>query len=243
MNAGKVMNAGHVMTAGVVSVTPDASVGTAAQLMLQKRISGVPVIDDRGHLVGILSEGDFLRRAETGTGRRRPRWIEFFMGPGRLADEYVRLSGRKVRDVMTHEVRTVPPDAPLEQVVRLMERHNIKRVPVVDGGKVVGIVTRANLLHAVASFADEIAPLSATDAAIRDRLLAALKVEPWAPATAIDVTVRNGVVALSGVITDERQRQALRVAAENIPGVKQVEDNVVWVEPVSGLFAEAPAHP
>ncbi len=236
------MNAGHVMTPDVVSVPPDASVGTAAQLMLQKRISGVPVIDERGHLVGILSEGDFLRRAETGTGRRRPRWIEFFMGPGRLADEYVRLSGRKVRDVMTHEVRTVPPDAPLEQVVRLMERHNVKRVPVVDGGKVVGIVTRANLLHAVASFADEIAPLSAADAAIRDRLLAALKDQPWAPVTAIDVTVRNGVVRLAGIITDERQRQALRVAAENIAGVKGVEDNVVWVEPVSGLFAEAPVH-
>jgi CBS domain-containing protein len=243
MNAGKVMNARNVMTPDVVSVPPDASVGTAAQLMLQKRISGVPVIDDRGRLVGILSEGDFLRRAETGTGRRRPRWIEFFMGPGRLADEYVRLSGRKVRDVMTQEVRTVPPDAPLEQVVRLMERHNIKRVPVVDGGKVVGIVTRANLLHAVASFADEIAPPSAADAAIREQMLAALKDQPWAPATAIDVTVRNGVVRLAGIITDERQRQALRVAAENIPGAKGVEDNVVWVEPVSGLFAEAPAHP
>ncbi len=236
------MNASHVMTPDVVSVPPEASVGAAAQLMLQKRISGVPVIDDRGQLVGILSEGDFLRRAEIGTGRRRPRWIEFFMGPGRLADEYVRLSGRKVHDVMTHEVRTVAPDAPLEQVVRLMERHNIKRVPVVDGGKVVGIVTRANLLHAVASFADEIAPLSAADAAIRDRLLAALKDQPWAPATAIDVTVRNGVVRLAGIITDERQRYALRVAAENIAGVKGVEDNVVWVEPASGLFAEAPVH-
>jgi CBS-domain-containing membrane protein len=164
------------------------------------------------------------------------------MGPGRLADEYVQLSGRKVSDIMTHEVQTVPPDAPLEQVVRLMERHNIKRVPVVDNGMVVGIVTRANLLHAVASFADEIAPLSAGDAAIRDRLLAALKDQPWAPVTAIDVIVRNGVVRLSGVITDERQRQALRVAAENIPGVKEVEDNVVWVEPVSGMFVEAPAH-
>jgi CBS-domain-containing membrane protein len=143
---------------------------------------------------------------------------------------------------MTHEVQTVPPDAPLEQVVRLMERHNIKRVPVVDNGKLVGIVTRANLLHAVASFAHEIAPLSAGDAAIRDQLLAALKDQPWAPVTAIDVTVRNGIVRLSGVITDERQRQALRVAAENIPGVKEVEDNIVWVEPVSGMFVEAPAH-
>jgi CBS domain-containing protein len=236
-----VMKVSDVMTPNVLSVPPDASVVAVAQLMLQKRISGVPVIDDRGNLVGIVSEGDFLRRAETGTGRRRPRWTEFFLGPGRLADEYVRLSGRKVSDVMTHEVQTVAPDAPLEQVARLMERHNIKRLPVVANGKVVGIVTRANLLHAVASFADEIAPLSAADAAIRERLLATLKDQPWAPVTAVDVTVRNGVVALSGVITDERQRQALRVAAENIPGVKEVEDNVVWVEPVSGMFAEAPA--
>lgn len=236
------MNVSDVMTPDVLSVPPEASVAVAAQLMLQKRISGVPVIDDLGNLVGIVTEGDFLRRAETGTGRRRPRWIEFFMGPGRLSDEYVRLSGRKVSDVMTREVRTVPPDASLEQAVRLMERHNIKRVLVVDNGKVVGIVTRANLLHAMAAFAHEVAPLSAEDAAIRQRLLADLKAQPWAPVTPIDVTVRNGVVQLSGVITDERQRQALRVAAENIPGVKNVEDNVVWVEPVSGLYVEAPAH-
>jgi CBS-domain-containing membrane protein len=236
------MNVSDVMTPNVLSVPPDASVAEAAQLMLQKRISGVPVINDHGSLVGIVTEGDFLRRAETGTGRRRPRWIEFFMGPGRLADEYVRLSSRKVGDVMTHEVWTVPPGAPLEQAVRLMERHNIKRVLVVDNGKVVGIVTRANLLHAMASFAQEIAPLSAEDTSIRERLLAELKVQPWAPVTPIDVTVRNGVVQLSGIITEERQRQALRVAAENIPGVKNVEDNVAWVEPVSGLFVEAPAH-
>ena len=234
------MNVSDVMTPNVLSVAPDASVVMAARLMLEKRISGVPVIDDRGHLVGIVTEGDFLRRVETGTGRQRPKWIEFFMGAGRLADEYVRLSGRKVSDVMTHEVQSVPPDAPLEQVVRLMERYRIKRVPVVDHGKVVGIVTRANLLHAVASFAHEIAPLSAEDAAIREQLLAALKDQPWAPVTPIDVSVRNGVVQLSGVITDERQRQALRIAAENIPGVKDVESNIVWVEPVSGMYVEEP---
>lgn len=233
------MNASDVMTPGVVSVPPDAAVVTAAEIMLRKRISGVPVINDLGELVGMITEGDFLRRTETGTARRRSRWIEFVMGPGRLADEYVRLSGRKVGDVMSHKVQTVAPDAPLEDVVHLMERHNIKRVPVVDNGKVVGIITRANLLHAVASFAREIAPLSAEDTAIRDRLLAALKDQPWTPVTAIDVTVRNGVVQLAGVITDERQRQALRVAAENIPGVKEVEDNLAWVEPVSGIFVEA----
>lgn len=234
------MKVSDIMTPDVLSVSPDASVATATELMLQKRISGLPVVDDQGTLVGIVTEGDFLRRAETDTGRRRPRWIEFFMGVGRLSDEYVRLRGRKVSDVMTHEVQTVPPDAPLEQAVRLMERRHIKRVVVASGGKVVGILTRANLLHAMASFAHEIAPLSAADSGIRERLLAELKNQPWAPLTAVDVTVRNGVVQLSGIITDERQRQALRVAAENIPGVKNVEDNIVWVEPVSGMFVEAP---
>jgi CBS domain-containing protein len=234
------MKVSDVMTPDVLSVSPDASVATATELMLQKRISGLPVVDDHGTLVGIVTEGDFLRRAETDTGRRRPRWLEFFMGVGRLSDEYVRLRGRKVSDVMTHEVQTVPPDAPLEQAVRLMERRHIKRVVVASGGKVVGILTRANLLHAMASFAHEIAPLSAADSGIRERLLAELKNQPWAPLTAVDITVRNGVVQLSGIITDERQRQALRVAAENIPGVKNVEDNVVWVEPVSGMYVEAP---
>jgi CBS domain-containing protein len=234
------MNVKDVMTAGVLSVTPDESIFVAARLMLQKKISGLPVVDGHGNLVGIVSEGDFLRRAETGTKRQRPKWMEFFLGPGRLADEYVQISGRKVRDVMTEDVWTVTPDAPLEDVVRLMERRHIKRVPVVEGGKIVGIVTRANLLHAMASFVGEIAPSPAADTTIRERFIAELARQPWAPVTRIDVTVRNGVVRLSGTLTDERQRQALRVTAENIPGVKKVEDHVVWIEPVSGMYAEAP---
>jgi CBS domain-containing protein len=140
---------------------------------------------------------------------------------------------------MTDEVRTVTQDAPLEDVVRLMERHHVKRVPVVESGKIVGIVTRANLLHAMASFVHEIAPVSAEDTAIREQLVAELKKQPWAPVSRIDVTVRNGVVQLSGTITDERQRQALRVVAENISGVKKVEDYIVWIDPVSGFYAEA----
>ena len=146
------MKVKDVMTSHVLSVTPDESVFVAARVMLQKKISGLPVVDGHGKLVGIVSEGDFLRRAETGTKRHRPKWMEFFLGPGRLADEYVQISGRKVRDVMTEDVWTVTQDAPLEDVVRLMERRHIKRVPVVEGGKIVGIVTRANLLHAMASF-------------------------------------------------------------------------------------------
>ena len=135
------MKVKDVMTPHVLTVTPDESVFVAARLMLREKISGLPVVDGLGNLVGIVSEGDFLRRAETGTKRQRPKWVEFFLGPGRLADEYVNFSGRRVRDTMTDEVRTVTQDAPLEDVVRLMERHHVKRVPVVEAGKIVGIVT------------------------------------------------------------------------------------------------------
>jgi CBS domain-containing protein len=235
-----IMLARDVMVPRVISVTPDESVLGATRLMLQKGISGLPVIDGGGNLVGIVSEGDFLRRAETGTKRVRPRWLEFVLGPGRLAQEYVHVSSRKVGDVMTRNVRTVTSEARLAAVVDLMERYHIKRVPVIDGGKVVGIVTRANLLHAMASFIGEIAPSSATDSAIREKLIAELDKQPWAPVAMVDVTVRNGIVQISGSVTDDRQRQAMRVAAENIPGVRKVEEHFVWIDPVSGFYAEIP---
>lgn len=232
------MNAKDVMTPSVLSVAPDASISAAARLMLQNKISGLPVVDASGKLVGMITEGDFLRRAEIGTQRRRPRWIEFIIGPGRLADEYSRASGRTISDVMTHDVYTVDVDAPLESIVRMMERHRIKRVPVVEGGKVVGIVTRANLLHALSSIADEIAPSPAGDNAIREQIYAELDRQTWTPVARIDVTVRNGVVQLSGALTDERQRQALRILAENVPGVKKVQDHLVWIEPETGMYIE-----
>ena len=233
------MNVKDVMTPHVLAVSPDEFVIVAARLMLEKKISGLPVVDDSEKLVGVVTEGDFLRRAETGTKRHRPRWVEFFLGPGRLAEEYVQFSGRKVSDVMTPDVRIVTLDAPLEDVVRLMERHHIKRVPVVEGGKIVGIVTRANLLHAMASFVHEVAPPSVEDKAIRGKILAELKTQPWASVSAVDVSVRNGVVQLSGTVTDEKQRQALRVAAENVSGVKKVEEYLSWVDPISGFYVDA----
>jgi CBS domain-containing protein len=143
--------------------------------MLQNRISGLPVVDGSGKLVGMVTEGDFLRRTEIGTQRQRARWIEFLIGPGRLADEYSRSSGRSVSDVMTRDVHTASIDASLDDIVRIMERHRVKRVPVVEEGKVVGIVTRANLLHALVGIADEIAPSSAGDTAIREQIFAELK--------------------------------------------------------------------
>jgi CBS domain-containing protein len=234
------MNAMDVMTRNVVSIEPDASIIEAVRTMLQHKISGLPVVDASGHLQGVITEGDFLRRAETGTQRRHSRWLEFLLGPGRLATEYVQASGRKVSDVMTPDVYTVTEDAPLEQVVHLMERHRVKRIPVMRGDTVVGIVTRANLMRALASLALAEQPAAADDAAIRERLLAELNKERWAPVGLLDVVVKDGVVKLSGALTDERERQALRVAAENIAGVKKVEDHLIWIEPNTGIIVEAP---
>ena len=205
--------------------------------MLQNRISGLPVVGPKGELVGMVTEGDFLRRGEIGTQRRRNRWLEFLVGPGRLADEYVHTRGRKVEEVMTREPVTVTEDTPLDEVVRLMERHRIKRLPVLREGKLVGIVTRANIMHALVSLAAETKAPAGDDAAIREQILAECAKQSWAPMS--NVVVRNGVVELWGTITDERERAALIVAAENVPGVKTVHDHLVWIEPNSGFVIQS----
>jgi CBS domain-containing protein len=234
------MKASDVMTASPVTVRPDSSIMEAVRIMLQRRFSGLPVVDDAGSVIGIVTEGDLLRRAETGTQRRRPRWIQFFLGPGFLATEYTHACGRKIDEVMSQPVQTVKENAPLEEIVNIMERHRVKRLPVVRDGKLVGIVSRANLLRALASVARETKPVSADDVSIRDQLLAEISRQSWAPANLIDIVVRSGVVHLWGTILDERQRRAIRVAAENTPGVRAVEDHLVWVEPTSGMAFPAP---
>jgi CBS domain-containing protein len=229
------MKAEDIMTRAVISIDPDATVLQAARKMLQHRISGLPVIDGDGRLVGVLSEGDFLRRRETHTEKRRSRWLEFLMGPGRIAAEYSHSHGSKVSEVMTTDVLTVDESTPLEDIVELMEHHHVKRVPVLCGGEVVGIVTRSNLMHAMVSMARVTPAAAKDDAAIREQLLAELKKEQWAPVAMTNVVVRDGVVELWGMITDERQREALKVAAENISGVKAVKDHMVWFEPTTGM--------
>jgi CBS domain-containing protein len=230
------MNAADVMTVKPVTVRPDSPVADAVALMLQHKISGLPVVDVDDHLVGIVTEGDFLRRAETATERKRPRWLEFIISPGRLADEYVHSHGQKVSEVMTQEVASVSEDTPLQEIVLLMERRRIKRVLVVRGSKLVGIVSRANLLQALAGLPQLSSHGATDDVAIRGRLLQELERQPWLPRATINVIVQNGVVHLWGCIFDERERDAMRVAAENLSGVKSVVDHLVWVEPVSGWY-------
>ena len=231
------MKASDVMTPRVLSIETDAPIMRAVRLMLQNRISGLPVVGPKGELVGMVTEGDFIRRGEIGTQRHRNRWLEFLIGPGRLADEYVHARGRKVEEVMTREPITVTEDTPLDEVVRLMERHRIKRLPVLRAGALVGIVTRANIMHALVSLAAETKAPAGDDATIREQILAECSKQSWAPMA--NVVVRNGVVELWGTITDERERQALIVASENVAGVKAVHDHLVWIEPNSGFVIQS----
>jgi CBS domain-containing protein len=229
------MKAKDIMSARVVSIAPEATVLDAVRLMLEHQISGLPVVDKTGALVGIVTEGDFLRRAETGTQRKRPRWLEFLVGPNSLAADYVRSHGRKVEEVMTREPVTIGEDASLDEIVRIMERKRVKRLPVVRGQEVVGIVSRANLLRALASVGAALPEPAKSDAEIRERVVAELNRELWAPVALIDVIVKGGVVELWGSITEAKQGEALKVCCENIPGVKSVVSHLTWIEPMSGL--------
>jgi CBS domain-containing protein len=225
-----------------LSVSRQTPIIKAACVMLEHKISGLPVTDGDGKVVGILTEGDLLRRAEIGTERHRSRGLEFLLGPGRLAGDYVDAHARKVGEVMTSDVAVVGPSDDLADVVKLMEKRHVKRVPVVENGKLVGIVSRADLVHAlVCKLTDEglsrVANATAGD--IQEAVMAIIEKEPWGPRFSVDVAIEDGVVHLYGTVTDDRERAALIVAAENVPGVKGVRDHLVWVEPTSGLVIGA----
>lgn len=233
------MRAHQIMTKYVTTVTPHTPIRDAANIMLRCHLSGVPVVDDDGALVGIVSEGDFLRRKEIGTGRKRSSLLQFFAGAGKLAEEFIHEQGRKVEDVMTRDPITVNEQTPLSELVQLMETRGIKRLPVMSGKVLVGIVTRSNLLQAVASMAREIPDPTADDDHIRERVTKAIHDTDWRPA-GFQATVRNGVVHLHGVIFDDNVRQATIVAAQNIAGVKEVHDHLCYVDTYSGFYVESP---
>lgn len=234
------MRAHQVMTRNVTTVRADTPIREAAGLMLRQRVSGLPVVDENNRLVGIVSEGDFVRRSEIGTQRPYIGWLDFLWGPGNAAVDFARENGRKVGDIMTKgELFTASEDLPLDQLVQLMERHNVKRLPVMRGDALVGIVTRTDLLRAVAHLVRDVPDPTADDDHIRSRILSSIQKYEWRPLQ-LGVTVRDGIVHLSGMITDERYRQAAIVAAENVPGVRLVHDHLYLFDGASGLSFRSP---
>lgn len=220
------MQARDVMVSPVITVKPSASVREVAETLVNKRISAVPVVDDQGHLLGIVSEGDLLHRAEAATQRRHSWWLRGLLGGDTLASEYIKAHSRSVSDVMTKRVITADPDTPLHEIAALLERNFIKRVPIVENGRIVGIVSRANLVQALASNRKPLeSPIS--DTAIREKILTELNGQPWAHTALLNVTVNSGVVDLWGIAQSETERKAIRVAAEAVPGVRAVHDNMM----------------
>jgi CBS domain-containing protein len=220
------MKARDIMVSPVITAKPSASVREVAELFLKYRISAVPVVDDDDRVVGIVSEGDLLHRAEAGTERQRSWWLRAFAGSETLAQDYIKAHARRVEDVMTRDVIVARPYTPVHEVATLLEKNGIKRVPVVENDRLIGIISRANLIQAVASARRELdVPLS--DSAIRDRLLAHLKQQPWAHTALVNITVTNGVVDLWGSTESDAERKAIRLAAETAQGVSAVNDNLV----------------
>lgn len=231
------MHAMDVMTTGVVTVSPDMSVQELAKLLSERGISGVPVVEN-DRVVGIVSEGDLLHRAETGTERRtaRRRWRWFDSTPEEEARDYVKSHGRKVSEIMTRQVITVSDDTDLAEVAALMESKRVKRVPVTHDGKLVGIISRANLVRALAAAGTAAGGVTSDDRTIRAGILAELNGREWARVWPEDIVVQGGVVHLW--LSDDRseaEREALRVAAENVAGVQRIEEHLVPVPAVTGF--------
>jgi CBS domain-containing protein len=221
------MKARDVMASHVISVGPDLDLKAVANTLVANGISAVPVVAIDGSVVGIVSEGDLMRRAVSAAERKRSRWLETFSSAEQLMVAFVKAHGRKAKDVMTRQVISVSPDTSLQEIADLFEKHGIKRVPVIENGRLVGIVSRANLVQALATRGLALVDVEEADEALRKVILSNLRKVPWTNAlTMIDVIVDHGVVNLWGVVRNEEEKNAIRVAAEATPGVQAVNDHL-----------------
>jgi CBS domain-containing protein len=221
------MKATDVMVSNVITVDVNATVGDTAAILLNNHISGAPVVDEKGGLVGIVSEGDLMRRPEIGTARRRSWWLELISTKWASASEYIKSHSRKVADVMTRDVITAKRDTPLGDIAALLERNRIKRVPIVEESKLVGLVSRANILQALASAAKKLPSLaSPDDTELRKKVVSRMASEAWRP-TMLTVTVQDGTVDLWGLVHSVEQKKAAQLAAETTPGVRAVVNNII----------------
>jgi CBS domain-containing protein len=231
------MKAKDIMVTTVITVGPEASVRDVAKVLLSNRISAVPVVDEQGQLLGIISEGDLVRRAELGTNHHRSWWLELFSGMNKevLAKRFLKSRGRKARDVMTTKnLITAKPTTPLRDIAAALEKDRIKRVPIVAKDQVVGIVSRANIIQALAGLREGPVRTTTSDSMIRKNVMKQIKSEKWSKGSLLNVTVQDGKVQLWGVVDSEAEKQAARVAAELVAGVKAIENNVTVLPVVAG---------
>jgi CBS-domain-containing membrane protein len=213
----------------VITVSPQASVRDVAKLFLSNRISAVPVVDEHGELIGIISEGDLARRSELDTNPHRSWWLEMFSRKSKeaLAKEYMKSRGSKIRDVMTKNVITAKPTTSVRDIATLLEKHRIKRVPIIAKGRMIGIVSRANLIQALATLRETNEQSTISDARVRKKVMKQFNSERWSKGSLLSVTVQDGTVKLWGIVDSDAEKEAARIAAELVGGVREIENNVV----------------
>ncbi|NDA46966.1 MAG: CBS domain-containing protein [Alphaproteobacteria bacterium] len=231
-----------IMSSPVITIEPRTTIHAAVEKLLQARLSALPIVNEKGELLGIVSQSDLLHRIEIGTQKVRPAWLAFLLGPGPSATDYTKAHARYVEEIMTPDPYCIDADASLDDVVKVMEQHKIHRLPVLSQGRLVGIVSRADLLRALI-LADESQSHAQTplaDARIEEMILAEIARQDWATPDAIRVKVENGQATVSGTIFDERERTAIIVTAENVAGVTKVIDQMIWIDPSSGIYAGPP---
>ena len=229
------MQARDIMSEGAVCIGATESVFDAAEMLLGARVSAVPVVNDKGAVVGIVSEADLLRRTEIGTDNKKGWLARLLDSEASAAHDFVAANTRRVSDVMSRDVVTAGPETPLRELVDLMERHGVKRIPIVTDGVLAGVVSRSDLLRALLSREPEGPVLQPTDRALRELVVAALQKHPWSSKWPINVFANDGVVHLWGFIENEEVRKACRVAAENVPGVRKVKNHLRLMPPTVGL--------
>jgi CBS domain-containing protein len=221
------MRAIDVMVRDVVTVRPDTDVADAVKLLAEHDVSALPVVDGEGNLLGILSEADLIHRAEIGTEKHRPWWLEAVTGASTLAEEFAKSHGKKVGEIMTSGAISVSEDTPLSEIAALFEQKRIKRVPVIKDGKLIGIVSRSNLIQALATVVGRMDQHHETDRQIRLDLLSRLQEQKWTDFGSRNITVSARVVHLWGLVGSEAERKALLALAEDVPGVSQVSDEMI----------------
>lgn len=220
------MQAKDIMSANVITISPDTAVRDIVATLLEHRISGLPVLE-RGRVVGMVGEGELLHRHEIGTEGERPKtWWERVLGSEPGSAIYVRSHGVRAGDIMNRDVTSVAADASLAEVASILESREVRRLPVMLGEQLVGIVTRADLVRALGATTDNHDEArTQSDEAIRLRLQAELEKQSWWQSKWCSVLVSNGLVRYTGISDSDIDRQAARVAAENVPGVRGVQDD------------------
>ena len=226
------MKAQDIMTREVATVRPETSMREIAALMMEKNISGVPVVSDDGAIVGIVSEGDLLHRTEVGTERKHKWWFQIFADSDAAAREYAKAHGLSARDVMSRYVISVRDDADLRDVADILDSHRIKRVPVLHDGRLVGIISRRDLVRALSQVQASSAPIKLDNAALHKTLRDQFRGQSWLNDAYINVAVNDGVVELWGLVVSADQHRALRTLVEETPGVKRVEDRLTMAGPL-----------